>query len=135
MGELGLTQQIVPRGLCAVTHFNLLLGIEGTHGSLDDFVRAFFVAVGVSDYVERESAHCVEERYFLGQSHGIVFKAMRSDDDDHADLPFWISMEIADSKTNAFDLDEFVRQHLLPAGFKVAHLRNFGMLDEQRRDF
>lgn len=117
-----------------MSYFDLLLDKAG-ETDLDSVARSFFAAAHVGDYVERESVHYVEDRYYKGALAGVTFKVMLSDDEDHSDLRFCVNIELVDEAVPAFDVDSFVRTQLIPAGFKVARLVNFGRTDERRLDF
>lgn len=114
-----------------------LLCAHADKQSLHEFAGAFFDAVGIVDGQERESSNCVEGRYFKGSRDGAEFTVSLSEDEGNEDLPVWVQVAANVDADGALDdaLSRFVRERLLPAGFRVARMLNFGKRDEERIDY
>lgn len=116
--------------------FDLLLAVPDHEQTLEAFAKNFFALVGINAYQERDSVHYVDEHYFVGVAGSVKFKVMLHDDEEHADLPFWVAIDSASQDPWSFDLQSFVSSLLIPKGWKVAEIRNFGRVAiEQRLDF
>lgn len=117
-------------------HINFLLSSEPRE-TLDSFARKIFSIAKINDYEERSSTNYVDERYFVGRDRKIELKVMFSDDSDNLDLPFWVRLSILNKETefDESEIHDFVYGNLLPAGFRVARMDNFGQVSEQRIDY
>jgi hypothetical protein len=119
-------------------YINLLID-RNEDTSLDTFARSFFAAVGGKNFEERESSNYVEGRYFVGQLNGMHFEIALSDLEGFADLNYWISIEatagFAKHSLFALYVDEIVKNKLIPSGFRVAKIVDFGKRDMQRIDY
>ena len=111
-----------------------LLGMHPGCEGLRPFAKSFFDALGVSDGEERESGNYVDGYYLKGSHDGMVFTVALSDESAHEDLPYWIhiSAEVGDLEAATSQL---MRDKALPAGFRLAHIVNFGKRGEQRIDY
>jgi hypothetical protein len=117
-------------------YINLLINSEHKK-NLKDFVTIFFDAINISAYEERHSSNYVDGHYFKGGSGPFVFTVAISDEEDHQGLPYWVQVrsEIANSDIFELEIDNMVKDKLLPLGFKVARVLNFGKVEEQRFDY
>jgi hypothetical protein len=117
-------------------HANLLLSArEGA--ALAEFASVFFERLQVLTYEARESDNYVDGYYFIGRSADIEFKLMKSDETEHADLPFWIRISAVTrgSDVSIQFVDELANNLIKPSGRKVARLDNFGQVGERRIDY
>jgi len=93
--------------------------------------------VSVSGFEERESSNFVGGHYFKGSDDLFEFTVCLSDEVDHEDLPYWVQVSerlpMADGFTDV--VDRFVKEKLVPAGFRSARMNNLGKLDEERTDY
>jgi len=114
-----------------------LLGSFGQATDLDSFVTAFFPAMGISKYEERESGSYVDGRYFKGASEHLTVIVSISDESDHEDLPFWVQVsgDVPDVAGLISEVDRTIRSQVIPAGFQFARMTNFGRRDEVRIDY
>jgi hypothetical protein len=114
-----------------------LLGAFGNQVDLDSFVKAFFQAIEVVDYEERESGNYADGRYFRGGSGDIGFTISLSEEEDHDDLPCWIQVaaDMPTSEVLVDVVDRMVREKALPEGFRIARMISLGKRDEQRIDY
>lgn len=117
-------------------HVNLL-GMHGNYVGLRLFAKAFFDALGITNGEERESDNNVDGYYLKGSHDGLVFVVASSDETTNEDLPYWvhISADVADPDTLEATVEQLVRDKALPAGFRLAHIVNFGKRGEQRIDY
>jgi hypothetical protein len=117
-------------------HINFLLS-SIPEETLDTLAEKIFSFAKVDNYEERSSSNYVNERYFFGQTEKVEFKVMYSDDTDNSDRPFWIRVSAVDrdAELNENEMHNFVHVKLLPAGFRVARMENFGQISEQRIDY
>lgn len=114
-----------------------LLGTHASHADLKPFAKALFEALEIEDSEKRESSNYVGGYYLKGTYRGIAFIVARSDDAAHEDLPYWIhiSSDVAKSDDLEIAVSQLVRSKALPAGFRLAHIVNFGKQGEQRIDY
>lgn len=92
--------------------------------------------LGATGLEERDSENHPGGGYFKARTSFAEIKVMVYEDSGHPDLPVWLCLR--PSSTKDFDanfIDELVRSRLLPAGFKVALVQNFGALTEKRKDY
>ena len=117
-------------------HINFLLS-SVPEETLDTLAKKIFSIVEIDDYEERLSSNYVDERYFVGRTAGIEFKVMLSDDTENLDLPFWVRLSAVErvAELNENEMNDFVFTNLLPAGFRVARIENFGQVSERRVDY
>lgn len=118
-------------------HINFLLSSVSEEENLDSLAVKFFSIVHVNNFEERSSTHYVDERYFIGRNGNMEFKVMLSDDADNADLPFWVRLSVVDRDEDLkeTEIHNLVHASLLPSGFRVARMENFGQVGEQRIDY
>ncbi|MBT9504672.1 MAG: hypothetical protein IV092_25730 [Burkholderiaceae bacterium] len=102
-------------------------GIE----TLEGFAVAFFGAMGVAGYEQRESENYTGGTYFIGKTSESEFNISISDDPQHEDMPYWVEV----SALHASVVDDQVRERLLPQGFRVALVENFGETTERRATY
>ena len=69
--------------------------------TLEDVARNVFAAFGIWEFEERFNSHYVDDHYFVGHHEDITVKVMLTDDEEHADLPFWIHLETTASAQKA----------------------------------
>ena len=114
-----------------------LLGAHGNQADFDSFAREFFLVIGVSEYGERESSNFVDGRYFKGTNNNLDFTISRSDEEEHADLPYWVQIaaDMLTAEALVEVVDSIIRNKTVPAGFHFARMVNFGRRDEQRIDY
>lgn len=116
---------------------NLLCAYAGT-ADLGEFAQAFFKFADIKEGQKRESSNYVDSRYYRGYAYGAELTVSLADEEGNDDLPFWV--QIATTSHHAADVleglvDCLVRERLLPAGFHVARMMNFGRQDEHRIDY
>ena len=114
-----------------------LLSSFGHQNSVEAFAAELFHILGVENYEERESINYEDESYFIVKIKDMTLKVSLSGDDEHSDLPCWIqfySDTLCLSKLAAI-VDDAVHGGMLPGGFRVARMFNFGRKDEQRVDY
>ncbi|RKP45888.1 hypothetical protein [Trinickia fusca] len=114
-----------------------LLGAHTDYANLRLFANAFFDALEITDGEERESANYVDGYYLKGSCGGMVFVVALSDEAAHEDLPYWIhiSAEVGELGDLEAAVSQLMRDKALPAGFRLAHIANFGKRGEQRIDY
>jgi len=100
---------------------DLIANRDGTE-TLQSFAAAFFDAFGIVAHEERESDNYTGGAYFIGAGEGLEINISISDDPRHEAMPYWIEV----STTNTSALEKRVREQLLPRGFHVARVVNFG---------
>jgi hypothetical protein len=100
---------------------DLIANREGAE-SLKSFAAAFFDALGIAAHEERESDNYTGGAYFVGTDKGLEVNISISDDPRHEAMPYWIELSTADALT----LESRIRERLLPLGFRVARVLNFG---------
>jgi hypothetical protein len=117
-------------------YVNLLCAHDQTPG-LREFSEAFFKACGVVNGQERESSNYVGGVYFKGSRDGAEYTVSMSDEEGNVDLPVWVQVSADMEEDGALDnaVGQVVRARLLPEGFRVARMVNFGKRGEQRIDF
>ncbi|WP_338638621.1 hypothetical protein [Burkholderia pyrrocinia] len=117
-------------------HMNLL-GMHVDHASLRLFAKALFDALEIEDGEERESGNYVDGYYLKGSRDGMVFVIALSDEVAHEDLPFWIHISASAFEPSALEavVSQLVHDKALPAGFRLAHIVNFGKRGEERIDY
>jgi hypothetical protein len=101
---------------------------------LASIAKAFYAAIGIDDFTERESGNYPGGRYFRGRAPNITFLLMETEHGTHTDRPFWARIELQDEFQGEFDLDQWVRQKLVANGFQVAQMINFHRHGEERRE-
>ena len=117
-------------------HINFLLSSTPDE-TLDTLAEKIFSFAKVDTHEERSSSNYVDERYFVGRTERVEVKVMFTDDSNNLDLPFWVRLSVFDRKAelNEGEIHEFVYVNLIPAGFRVARIENFGQMSEQRIDY
>ena len=114
-----------------------LLGMHPGCVGLRPFAKSFFDALGVNDGEERENGNYVEGYYLKGSLGSMTFSVAISDEDAHEDVPYWIhisaDMVISDALEDA--VSQLIRNKVLPMGFQLARIVNFGKRGEQRIDY
>lgn len=113
-------------------YVNLIGGLNDTN-EIKSFAEAFFAAAGVTRYEGRESSNYVDEQYFVGSRNQMKFKIALSDDESHRNAPYWIQVSSNgfSSQALAVAVDDLVRSQLIPAGFRVYLVSNFGKRGEK----
>lgn len=106
---------------------DLIAGCDSAE-DLGAFAAAFFDALDVEIHEERESENYTGGSYFVGKREGLEFNIAISDDLRHGDMPYWIEVSAASVSV----IDAQVRERLLPRGFRVARVFNFGEAAENR---
>jgi hypothetical protein len=105
---------------------------------------AVFDALDVANFEERFSVNHAGGHYFRGESDVAQLKVMHSfdaeeftDNDGYEDLPFWLRLEASNEVTqlNGLLVHDLVRSKLIPLGFNVAFMHDFGLLTEKRVDY
>lgn len=84
----------------------------------------------------RESSNYLDGFYFTGEIGTKTIGVQLSDSETNNDLPIWI--DFTDQATHGdltAEVDAFVRNDLIPAGFKAARMENFGRSNEKRIDY
>jgi hypothetical protein len=116
-------------------YINLLADLPG-EPELSNFAERFFKAAGVSSVEERESSNYLGGQYFKGDEGEMTWTVSRSDE-DYPDLPYWISVatEQTDPDELIAGMNDLIRTKLLPLGFRVARLANFGRKNQERIDY
>lgn len=119
-----------------MTSYSSLLCSHADLSTLDEFVARVVSTTGIRDIEERQSSNYVEERYFAGRYEDLKCTIAYADELENLDRPYWIALE-GDVRADALIsmVNELSLQKLLPAGFKVARMVNFGTFDEQRIDY
>ncbi|BBH33905.1 hypothetical protein [Pseudomonas sp. St290] len=114
-----------------------LLGMHPSFVGLRPFAKSFFEALGVNDGEERESGNYVDGYYFKGSLGNMTFSVAISDEDVHEDLPYWIHISADLVTPDALDdaVFQLIRDKVLPMGFQLARIVNFGKRGEQRIDY
>lgn len=116
-------------------YFDLLCS-SNISQTLDDFAAIFFKAMDNDNYEERESSNYVDGRYFIG--HVLSQKTIVAliDEEGFDDLMYWIFIECKsdDALSNQL-LDSIVKEKLLPLGFQVAKIENFGKKNMVRTNY
>lgn len=117
-------------------HIDFLLS-STPEETLDSLAEKIFSMVSVKNFEERSNSHYVDGRYFIGRTEKVELKVMLSDDSDYLDLPFWVRLSAIDRDAGLgeSEIHEFVYVSLIPAGFRVARIENFGQVSEQRIDY
>ncbi len=117
-------------------HVDLLMNVDGVT-SLESFARLLFEVVGAKNFEERESSHYVEGRYFIATTDVLFYKVMRSDDEDHKDLPYWVRVSAAarNSTFESSEIDALASRLIRSYHFRVARINNFGQVSEKRFDY
>jgi hypothetical protein len=105
--------------------------------SLEEVAHEVFALFGIGKFEERFSSHYVDDRYFVGQSNDLTVKVMLTDDGAHADLPLWIHLEPSGTTPESAlqFIELLVKEKLLPRGYSVARLEEFGLTGEKRIDY
>lgn len=114
-----------------------LLSSFGHQNSVGAFAKEVFCMLDAENYEERESVSYEGGSYFIAETKDVTIKVSLSGDDEHSDLPCWIQVY-----SNTLSLSELtdtvdgaVHGRMLPGGFQVARMFNFGRKDEQRVDY
>ena len=109
--------------------------IEAT--DLGSFAARFYFLTGVAAYEERESSNYLDGHYFRGSNDDLSFTIGRSDEAGYDAFPYWISIESVSLNSELFAkaVDQVVLESLLPNGFNVIRLVNFGKHDQERVDY
>ena len=119
-------------------HVDLLLSSR-PGDDLEKVAGTIFDAIGVVDFEERHSENYYGGYYFLSRIAfgAIEVRVMLGGDTDHQDLPFWLRLDMFREGQEFSDgyVDEIVRSKLIPSGFKVARMYDFGVLTEKRVDY
>lgn len=108
-----------------MSEMDLIANCEGAE-NLASFATVFFDAIGIAAREERESENYTGGSYFVGSSEGLKVNISISDDPQHEALPYWIEVSTSD----ALALEGQIRDRLLPRGFCVARVMNFGERSE-----
>jgi len=114
-----------------------LLGMHPGCVGLRAFAKSFFDALGVNDGEARESGNYVEGYYFKGSLGSMTFSVAISDEDAHEDLPYWIHISAGLVTSDALEdaVSQLVRDKVLPMGFQLVHIVDFGKHGGQRIDY
>lgn len=117
-------------------HVDLLADLPGIHG-VEGFANALFMAIDVENSESRDSSNCNSRLYFLGRGKGFTLTVAPSDEDGHEDLPYWIhvKLDVPDADGAVGFIDKLIQEKILPAGFRIARICNFGKRDERRIDY
>ncbi|SDJ82350.1 hypothetical protein [Variovorax sp. OV700] len=100
---------------------DLIADCKGTE-NLASFAVSFFDAIGIEVRQERESENYTGGTYYVGSGEGLKVNISISDDPQHEAMPYWIVV----STDDALALEDRIRERLLPRGFQVARVMNFG---------
>lgn len=60
---------------------------------LEEFSRAFFERIGVTQVLEGDSTHYIDGIYFVGSAFGIDGRLSYADEEGLPDYLFWLSMQ------------------------------------------
>ncbi|MDQ1120689.1 hypothetical protein QE383_002997 [Pseudoxanthomonas winnipegensis] len=105
---------------------DLFFDFPGASNIVDAASRAYS-AIGVKDFVQRESENYIEGVYFTAESGDAQIEIAMVDDEDAGDLRFWLSL---DSSLEGAPFERLVeclaKGQLLSAGAKVARVYDFG---------
>lgn len=114
-----------------------LIGAHEQHANLRSFAKTLFEVFGVKNGEERESGSYIDGYYLKGSCNRVTFTVASSDEAEHEDLPYWIhvSTDMEESGILEAIVERLVRDKALPAGFRLAHIINFGKRDERRIDY
>ena len=114
-----------------------LLGTHPGCAGLRPFAKSFFNAVGVNDGEERESGSYVDGFYLKGSLGSMTFSVAISEEEAHENLPYWIHISgNLDTPDTLEDMvSQLIRDKVLPMGFQLARIVNFGKRGEQRIDY
>lgn len=105
---------------------DLFFDFSSASGIADAAFRAYS-AIGMEDFVQRESSNYVEGIYFAAESEGVQIEIAIADDEDAGDLRFWLSLD-SSLEGAAFErlVERLAKEQLLSAGAKVARVYDFG---------
>jgi len=117
-------------------YLNLLGSHPGCAG-LRLFAKSLFDALGVDHRDERESSNYVDGYYFKGSLASMIFSVAGDDEDAHENVQYWIhiSADLDTSETLEDAVSQLIRDKLLPMGFQLTRIANFGKRNEQRIDY
>ncbi len=101
---------------------------------LDSFAAAFFRALELSDFIERESSNYVDERYFRGKKDKLIVEISHTDDEylDAEAYDIWIDADYLDPEKF---VDGLVMEKLKPNGFLVTKLKPSPTSGYERFDY
>lgn len=111
-------------------HVTLVAGHDSAD-NLADFSQAFFHALDITDYEERESSNNACGGYYLGHQDSIEINIMESGDIQQEVLPFWVDI-YADEDTLYALVEQHIHKRLLPEGFMVTQILDLGKPSERR---
>ncbi len=116
-------------------YVNLLCTWPGK-GTLPEFAAAFFAAMNINNFQERESENYCDGHYFTGKVGEISFVVAISDEEDNQDLDYWIqaSSKFLDDENLIRVVNDAMKNILMPLGMKAARMRNCGKVNEVRID-
>lgn len=118
-----------------MNYFNLYCSDDFSQ-TLDDFARKLFKILGIETYEERDSSNYVDETYFVGHMPDRKVTVALIDEEGIDDLMYWVAMEnISDKPYTDQQLNSFVKEKLLPLGFRVAKIENLGKRNMLRIDY
>ena len=112
-----------------------LLGTFGSQADLDSFAKAFFEAIGIFEYEERESSNYIDEHYFIGSDGALSVQICIYDVEGYEDMPYWVTIDADMAKLeDLVDLvDQIVRKKAMPMGFRFARMINIGRIEGENR--
>lgn len=105
--------------------------------SCDYFAKLLFDALGVDERDERESSNYVDGYYLKGTLGSMSFSVAVSDEDAHENVPYWIhiSADLDTPETLEDAVSQLIRDKVLPVGFQLTRVVNFGKRGEQRINY
>ncbi|MGX9555696.1 hypothetical protein [Pseudomonas sp. CFBP 5750] len=114
-----------------------LLGVHPGCVELRPFAKKFFDALGVNDREKRESSNYIDGYYFKGSLGGMTFSVAISDEDAHENVPYWIHISADLVTPDALEdaVSQLIRDKVLPMGFQLVRIVNFGKRGELRIDY
>ena len=117
-------------------YVHIQLNTNSSNG-LDGVFEVLCNAVGIMVFEERESDNYADGRYYIFQHNGLNCTLALADDDFCLDLPYWVSVSADQMAIIEIEarVESLVKDQLLPAGFRVARIENFGLVDQVRIDY
>lgn len=114
-----------------------LLGAHSSCAGLRLFAKLLFDALDVDERDERESSNYVDGYYLKGTLGSLSFSVAGSDEDTHENAQYWIhiSADLDTPETLEDAVSQLIRDKLLPMGFQLTRIANFGKRNEQRIDY
>lgn len=119
-----------------MTYVNLLCSWPGKN-TLSEFATAFFAAMNIDNFQERESGNYRDGHYYKGDVGEISFVVAISDEENNQDFDYWIqaSSRLFDDENLNMVIGNAMENILMPFGMKAARMLNFGRMNEVRIDY